>query len=102
MVKRNIGILVSMFREAPHKPLDRLLKPFKDMLTCSPKLCTHFSAQVCTLNSSALAIEPPARIDMCPEALILEVFGFVSETEHVCRVSCLQSCSRSWAMQMHS
>ena len=47
LVKRNIGILVAMFREAPHKPLERLIKPFKDMLTCSPKLCTHFSAQVC-------------------------------------------------------
>jgi hypothetical protein len=51
LVKRNIGILVAMFREAPHKPLERLIKPFKDMLTCSPKLCTHFSAQVLLISS---------------------------------------------------
>lgn len=51
LVKRNIGILVAMFRDAPHKPLERLIKPFKDMLTCSPKLCTHFSAQVCLVPS---------------------------------------------------
>jgi hypothetical protein len=49
LVKRNIGIHVAMFREAPPKPLERLIKPFKDMLTCSPKLCTHFSSQVRTV-----------------------------------------------------
>ena len=45
LVKRHTGIIVAMFQDAS-KSQERLLKPFKDMLTCSPKLCTFFSAQV--------------------------------------------------------
>ena len=65
LVKRNIGILVAMFREAPHKALERLIKPFKDMLTCSPKLCTHFSAQACLLP--ALLCAPSFILHCSPE-----------------------------------
>lgn len=52
LVKRHTGIIVAMFHD-PSKSQERLLKPFKDMLTCSPKLCTFFSAQVCSWKTSA-------------------------------------------------
>lgn len=52
LVKRHTGIIVAMFLDAS-KSQERLLKPFKDMLTCSPKLCTFFSAQVRPWGCSA-------------------------------------------------
>jgi hypothetical protein len=45
LVKRNIGAIVTMFREA-ERSQERLLRPLKDMLMCSPKLSGAFGTQV--------------------------------------------------------
>jgi hypothetical protein len=45
LVKRNVGAIVGMFREA-QRSQERLLRPLKDMLMCSPKLSAAFATQV--------------------------------------------------------
>lgn len=44
LVKRNVGVVVEMFRGA-ERAQERLLRPLRDMLTCSPKLSTAFGTQ---------------------------------------------------------
>lgn len=63
LVKRHTGIIVAMFHDAS-KSQERLLKPFKDMLTCSPKLCTFFSAQV--RSRWTPPVDPPCSLSLLP------------------------------------